>query len=196
MTSRPDKPPALGAADLALLGRLRAIALLLRAAGATCPDLGKVRIGLRLARVGGVSPLLAGGWDVCVLLAEAAGWRDLLVEENVLGRDAMGSHFSRIDAIHDRIVASELPSGVPPGLAHLLASRGPGPIPPAARCFLAQAQWALSPTGIQPLLPARPSAHELLEGWIAAEAAGGLGDGPLGALARSATSTLIEGRRP
>lgn len=181
MTATPR--PSLGAADRAILVRLRAIALLLRAAAVALPDADGIEIGLYVTPNGRLRPLQAVSWNACHLLARAGGWSD---SEELLAVERRVAFYT---GTLDRTAEGEFPQAGPPALVRLLRRVGLGrPLALAAAQFLAEAGWeiASSREHIRPIVPHPASAHEVLDAWAAADAVGGLGSGPLARLAQAA----------
>jgi len=179
---------ALGEADRALLDRLRAIALLLRAARATAPGLGNLHIGLWISDQGRLRLIQADAIDVVELLADAGGWPD-----SPSRGESLDDLLRTCNTAFARVDAAELPAVCPRGLAGLLeAMRQNAVVPPALISALTQAGWTPYHWGgyIYPTLPENVSAHEALDALAGAEANGGLGHGPLGVLAHRAAAAL------
>jgi len=181
--------PAFGPKDLAILTRVRAMALVLRAASP--PELEDSALGLTIDRDDQLS-CLHTGWTGCLFLARRAGWRDLLeVPDTFQGHCVAGV------LIKDRLARAEFPQPCPIALGRVLRQvRTHTTLPAHMLAALRQAGWepCFQEFLAQPIVPERPSAHELLEALAGVEAVGGWGDGPLGRLARSAALERIGGR--
>jgi len=181
----------LGPPDRALLDRLRTVALLLRAVEADLPELRGMALGLvfqheRLRVVESI------GQGACRRLAVRCGWSDLFDAS-----PSRPSDFVRLqNGIFERTARTELPDGCPPGLLRLLEEISHA-IPPSAAdvAFLARAQWDVQPLRryLRPLLPAQPSAHEVLDALCLAGRAGGVGAGPLARFAQQAATQRLAG---
>lgn len=177
----------LGASDWAVLDRLRAIALLFRAADRLLPVLYGIHIGLFFTEDFALRLFAYLDPTACQLIADTAGWHNLPLELGQVGRSP---------AFFERVAQAELPDGCPPGLASLLMAI-PHSLCATTAARLADAGWHIEPAGrIEPVLPDQISAHEALEILVDAEGCGGLGRGPLAALARQAVAQLAGGPRP
>jgi len=187
-------PLSLDREEIALLDRLRTIALLLGAAAAGDPVLGSINIALTTNDEGRLHFVHTGTRDVLCLLATAGRWPDLLLR----GGESVDELIRLYDAIFERVADAELPAGCPPGLAGLLQPlRDFTPIPDGLHTALAQTGWEINLFGfIRPVLSDPVSAHEALEALVGLEGVGGLGAGPLGVLARNAVPLLFAGPHP
>jgi len=195
MNSTPHPGPiVLGPQEVSLLVRLRAIALLYRAAHTDLPGLDDIDVVLWIGRSGRLCPLDLIGCQGCRLVVRAGGGGDLCTGVP----SAQTCRPQLIYATRDRVAAAELPAEDPDGLLRLLrqAARGHDPSRRSAAA-LGRMGWRLpAPNGtLRPLLPLTVSAHEALEALLAAEVCGGLGSGPLGRLAAEAAARLTQGAR-
>jgi len=183
---------ALGTADCAVLDRLRAIALLLRAAAIA--TLANLKLGLRLDSRAHLLIIDSISWAAARLIARRAGWSDILGIEAPLPLQAVLDSWGRggfprgpdiqdpqrssadtrvkngwlplVATVVDRTARAEFPSPCPVALRRLLARLDTHTASPADDAdFLVRAGWEISPLGtsICPLLPEVASTHELLE---------------------------------
>jgi len=184
----------LDAADCAVLDRLRAVALLLAAAGPWLPVV-PPSIGLRIDRHGLVLPFECISWDARLYVAQTMGWDEVRVAME--SPDTYSADF--FHALFMRIAAAEFPTGCPPGLTKLLQHirRDPKTLSTASLDFLARARWSVcSFEGL--ILPAPPdslSVHELLDALALVEGEEETGR-PLTRLAHQAAAHLLEGEHP
>jgi len=198
-------PILLGPEDLAVFDRLRAIALILRAAGAIAPRFNGVRIGLRICLDGSPSPIEALTMTGRALIAQVSGWDDLLDGNGQMNGQVNGQvngqtiDLRSVNTVHARTSQTEFPLGLSPSLTRFLRHIGTNqPVSASVGTTLQGAGWGIAPTSrhLYPILPDQVSAHEALEALTAAEEDGGLGNGPFAALARAAVRALAEGPRP
>jgi len=182
----PIEPIALGDADRAVLDRLRALALLFRAAAAAIPLLGRVEIGLWVDAEGVTYPYGSLDSEVCQFLAKTAGWTELAAAAQGLPPS--------VDAIYERASRAEMPS-CPPALARLLTQLRNGTASGDAVHSFAHLGWVFDRAEwlSRPLLPAQVSAHEALEALLGVEAAAHSKHRPLDLVAREAARVLLGG---
>jgi len=187
VTSLSDSDLILGPEDCAVLDRLRAVALLFAAARTISSFSHSIDVCLRSGFDGVIRCFEVNTLAACLHIAKLLACHDLIDAVAAGGWSA-----EIILALNDRTAAAELPAGAPPRLTLLLQwlHDPQHTLSPASLETLTRAGWTLSGAALFPLVPDPISAHEALEGLVAAEAAGGLGPGPLGLLARQAAFDL------
>jgi len=192
---------SLGPDDLAALARLRVCALLLNASP-TLLYAGQPAFQIALH--------LHGAYHLLERLTHREA--ELLVAEAEPSRRAtLPKIFPYDTSLHDLrqvaafVVEAELPRHHTERLRRVVGdlSRGFG-LPVGCAAALDAVGWIVAPRIIDdeptlclvPRLPAAPSAHEAIEALLLCAEIGGLGNGPIGRLARAAANRLSHRRTP
>jgi len=191
---------SLGAADVAALVRLRACALCLATANPEGNVDTLVRIALHWTVTGGLQLLAPLAPVAARHLCCAAGWNPTRMGLVSGGRPVIADrgHLARFAQL---IADAEIPAAGHAGLRSTVRSIGLGEgVASKDAATLAAVGWKLATRAFSgrlsrclvPAIPAAPSAHEVIESLLACEG-GGLGDGPVGRLARAAIDRLGAG---
>jgi len=186
----------LGADELAHLTRLRTCACVFNAAplplraGPT-----PVRLALYVLLNGDFHLLPRISAEAAGHFVRVAGWAGIGHVPS-LPTDVV---FSDLRKVAGLVAAAELPSGHTERLRHTVAACCRGePLDDDITAALAGVGWVAATRSaggqdlpcLLPRVPATASAHELVDALLACEAAGGLGEGPIGRLAREAVDRL------